>query len=191
MHCGRDQWVKLLGLTDTPRQRQRSRALWTCRRCGAVAHHLILLRSRHVCKIESGRGHGSSPTGNDVVETKGSDVYRRTSTIYQCVGLPYGASRAGEHWTTLVEIVLMGFQVFETQSHAAMTTLITEPVSGNILLGGFADGIVKLFDLRQTKKTALLAWQADTSTNPSIKPGESLATVGVVLGESKHITSAW
>lgn len=87
-------------------------------------------------------------------------------------------------------------QVLSTNSSEALTTLITEPVSGNIILGGFVDGTVKLWDLRQSRKSPLMTWSADMPDNDEIaKMGgrgvKGVLKLGVVLGESKHITSAW
>lgn len=80
-----------------------------------------------------------------------------------------------------------------------VTTLITEPVPGNLVLGGLADGMVQLFDLRQCQRTSVLSWKADL---PGLSiPHEEMklfdttkhgiANMGVTLGESKHATSAW
>ncbi|ORX34568.1 hypothetical protein BD324DRAFT_583305 [Kockovaella imperatae] len=73
-------------------------------------------------------------------------------------------------------------RVLETRSQVALSTLITEPVSGNLVLSGFQDGIIRLFDLRQSRRTSLIEWTA--GEDPIVK-------IGVVLGESKHVTSAW
>lgn len=80
-----------------------------------------------------------------------------------------------------------------------VTTLITEPVSGNLVMSGLADGTVQLFDLRQCRRTSVLSWKADLPGLPiehedmrlfnATKKG--VAKVGVTLGESKHVTSAW
>ena len=87
-------------------------------------------------------------------------------------------------------------QVLNTDSSAALTTLITEPVSGNIILGGFADGKVKLWDLRQSRKLPLMTWAADVPSKEEIakmggRGAKGVLKLGVVLGESKHITAAW
>ncbi|WVQ99448.1 hypothetical protein IAU59_006583 [Kwoniella sp. CBS 9459] len=83
--------------------------------------------------------------------------------------------------------------------HSSVTTLITEPVSGNLIFSGSSDGILKLYDLRQARKTALLSWRGDVandSTSVSARAsgdtssGRAMRKVGVVLGESKNITSA-
>ena len=77
-----------------------------------------------------------------------------------------------------------------------MTSLITEPVSGNLILGGFADGTVKLWDLRQSRKSPLMSWAADHPTAAehgqlSHADTHGVAKLGVVLGESRHVTTAW
>ena len=77
-----------------------------------------------------------------------------------------------------------------------MTSLITEPVSGNLILGGFADGDVKLWDLRQRRKSPLMSWAADmpgADERQSLYHAEDhgVAKLGVVLGESRHVTTAW
>ncbi|EIW67838.1 hypothetical protein TREMEDRAFT_32602 [Tremella mesenterica DSM 1558] len=77
-----------------------------------------------------------------------------------------------------------------TNATVACKTLITEPVSGNILLGGFADGTVRLFDLRQQRKTPLLSYLGDTSEDKRVRSGKRIYKLGVKLGESKHITTA-
>ncbi|WVF71506.1 hypothetical protein IAT40_006312 [Kwoniella sp. CBS 6097] len=105
-----------------------------------------------------------------------------------------------------------GLGLWLGQSRASVTTLITEPVSGNLIFAGSSDGTLKLYDLRQARKTALLTWRGDVgnasqsqvghspSTSPSSLDGQASASaknlgramkkVGVVLGESKNITSA-
>lgn len=85
-------------------------------------------------------------------------------------------------------------QVFDTQSDVHCTTLITEPVSGNLFIAGFADGLVKLYDQRQTRSTPLLSWlgdEADPVLGSSVQSKQGIAKLGVVLGESRNITSAW
>lgn len=72
-----------------------------------------------------------------------------------------------------------------------MTTLITEPVSGNLQLAGFADGQVKLYDLRQARKTPLISWLGGQNELSHVDNARPIVKIGVVLGESKHITSAW
>lgn len=74
-----------------------------------------------------------------------------------------------------------------------MTTLITEPKSGNLLVAGLANGKVKLYDLRQSKATCVLQYQGDGGNIgkgecPNIK---GIRKIGIFLGESRHITSAW
>lgn len=87
-------------------------------------------------------------------------------------------------------------EILDTDSDTRLTSLITEPVSGNIIIGGFADGMVKLWDTRTTRRQPLLAWD---SSSPNLEERnaldradvESIVKLGVTLGESKHITSAW
>jgi regulator-associated protein of mTOR len=77
-----------------------------------------------------------------------------------------------------------------TASDVPVTTLVTEPVSGNIIFGGTADGMVKLYDLRQARKDAVLSWHGAHSAEPGIDTKRSIIRIGVVLGESRTITSA-
>ncbi|KAK8864455.1 hypothetical protein IAR55_001704 [Kwoniella newhampshirensis] len=86
-------------------------------------------------------------------------------------------------------------QTLETNSQSVVTTLITEPVSGNLIFAGLNDGQIKLYDLRQSRRTALLSWAGDglAHHNESGAPtglGRGIMKVGVVLGESKNVTSA-
>lgn len=73
-----------------------------------------------------------------------------------------------------------------------MTTLITEPKSGNLLIAGFANGIVKLFDLRRSTATAVLQYQGDKEVEGMVRGSavKGIKKVGIFLGESRHITSA-
>lgn len=89
--------------------------------------------------------------------------------------------------------------MLETKANVPVTTLITEPVSGNLVIGGQADGMVQLFDLRQCRRTSVLSWKADLP-GLSIQQEDmrlfntkkdGVAKMGVILGESKHVTSAW
>nr|XP_018262917.1 uncharacterized protein I303_04406 [Kwoniella dejecticola CBS 10117]OBR85075.1 hypothetical protein I303_04406 [Kwoniella dejecticola CBS 10117] len=101
-------------------------------------------------------------------------------------------------------------QTLATDSNVPVTTLITEPVSGNLILAGLANGQIKLFDLRQSqmnaqsqsksKKKALITWQGDLPTSHAeidlrgltgqAKRRRGLIKIGVVLGESKNLSSA-
>ncbi|KAE8537916.1 hypothetical protein D1P53_005977 [Cryptococcus gattii VGV] len=109
-----------------------------------------------------------------------------------CVG---GASEVVNVWDCPAERCV---QALETKADVPVTTLITEPVSGNLVLGGLADGMVQLFDLRECQRTSVLSWKADL---PGLSiPHEEMklfdttkhgiAKMGVTLGESKHVTSA-
>jgi hypothetical protein len=83
-------------------------------------------------------------------------------------------------------------QVFDTQEDYALTSLITEPKSGNLLISAFDNSVVKIFDLRQPTKTACLSMMGDTPKGKH-KAGalQGVKKLGVYLGESHHITSAW
>lgn len=72
-----------------------------------------------------------------------------------------------------------------------MLTLITEPKSGNLLVAGLANGKVKLFDLRQSKQTAVLQYQGDAGDGAQASGMRGIKKIGIFLGESRHITSAW
>jgi regulator-associated protein of mTOR len=74
-----------------------------------------------------------------------------------------------------------------------VTTLITEPKSGNLLLAGMANGRVKLYDLRSAKGTAVLQYQGDEgySGAGACAAARGVKKIGIFLGESRHITSAW
>ncbi|KIS01270.1 dRaptor [Cryptococcus deuterogattii 2001/935-1] len=109
-----------------------------------------------------------------------------------CVG---GASEVVNVWDCPAERCV---QALETKADVPVTTLITEPASGNLVLGGLADGMAQLFDLRQCQRTSVLSWKADLS-GLSIPHEEmklfdttkhGIAKMGVTLGESKHVTSA-
>lgn len=109
-----------------------------------------------------------------------------------CVG---GASEVINVWDCPAERCV---QVLETKANVPVTTLITEPVSGNLVIGGQADGMVQLFDLRQCRRTSVLSWKADLP-GLSIQQEDmrlfntkkdGVAKMGVILGESKHVTSA-
>jgi regulator-associated protein of mTOR len=82
-------------------------------------------------------------------------------------------------------------QVVQTDSHTSCSTLITEPVSGNIIIGGFRDGKVKLYDLRHNHILPVLTWQGDASPGGQVASGRAIAKAGVVYGESTQVTSAW
>ncbi|WWC89265.1 uncharacterized protein L201_004186 [Kwoniella dendrophila CBS 6074] len=91
-------------------------------------------------------------------------------------------------------------QVLKTESNSPITTLKTEPVSGNLIFSGLSNGMIQLYDLRQSNKRSLISWQGDLSITEESKIRESLQTsnsrpksvlkIGVVLGESKYISSA-
>ncbi|ORY31945.1 raptor N-terminal caspase like domain-domain-containing protein [Naematelia encephala] len=81
-------------------------------------------------------------------------------------------------------------RIVDTNSTQALTTMITEPVSGNIIITGFADGLVKLYDMRQARRQPLLTWLGDRNLLPNVQEGQAIAKLGVVLGESTHITAA-
>ncbi|WVW83973.1 hypothetical protein I302_105996 [Kwoniella bestiolae CBS 10118] len=92
-------------------------------------------------------------------------------------------------------------QSLETESTVPITTLITEPVSGNLIFAGLSNGQIKLYDLRQSRKKALISWRGDCFNASSQSEGASdigkststdkaMLKIGVVLGESKNISSA-
>jgi hypothetical protein len=102
-----------------------------------------------------------------------------------CIGLP-----------TVNDSLMV--QMLSTECEAPLTSLITEPVSGNIIIGGFQDGLVKLWDIRAPSKLPCLFWSAHSPSQAeqsamlsSATTSQSILKVGVVLGEAKHITSAW
>lgn len=81
-------------------------------------------------------------------------------------------------------------QQLHTQETCALTTLITEPRSGNLLVGGMANGKVKFFDLRQTRHTCVLEYDGGTIQANDSPMQRGIKKVGILLGESAHITSA-
>ncbi|KAK4689091.1 regulatory associated protein of mTOR, partial [Tremellales sp. Uapishka_1] len=99
-----------------------------------------------------------------------------------CVG---GPAKIVNVWDCPAERCI---QTLETNSAVPLTTLVTEPVAGNIIFAGTADGIVKLYDMRQQRKGSMLSWQGDCST--TVPTGKSILKVGVVLGENSTVTSA-
>lgn len=74
-----------------------------------------------------------------------------------------------------------------------MTTLITEPKSGNLLIAGLANGKVKIYDLRQSKGISAIQYQGDTGypASGSCQTSRGIRQLGIFTGESRHITSAW
>jgi regulator-associated protein of mTOR len=74
-----------------------------------------------------------------------------------------------------------------------VTTLVTEPKSGNLMIAGLANGKVKLFDLRQSKGTCVLQYQGDggDTSMGECRDVKGVRKIGIFLGESRHITSAW
>jgi hypothetical protein len=71
-----------------------------------------------------------------------------------------------------------------------ITRVIHEPVSGNIILTGYENGEVKLFDLRQNRSTSLLEWDGSEAL-PEVKiQSRNIRKVGMALGQSSHISSA-
>jgi hypothetical protein len=82
-------------------------------------------------------------------------------------------------------------KVFDTQEDVPVTNLITEPKQGNLFVAGFENGMVKLYDSRQQRRTAVLEWHGDDTAGYKIATGQAVFKTGIVLGESKHFTSAW
>ncbi|WWC70047.1 uncharacterized protein I206_103991 [Kwoniella pini CBS 10737] len=92
-------------------------------------------------------------------------------------------------------------QVLETESNSPITTLITEPVSGNLIFSGLSNGKIKLFDLRQSNKKSILSWKGNLPLNDSeininelnlneIKNQKDIIKIGVVLSEINNLSSA-
>ncbi|ODO09834.1 hypothetical protein I350_02053 [Cryptococcus amylolentus CBS 6273] len=116
--------------------------------------------------------------------------YRSSGKL--CVG---GASNVINVWDCPAERCS---QVLNTESEVPVTSLITEPVSGRLLFSGQDDGMVKLYDLRQSSGKAVLYWKADATSHlrsdetTGFKSGAArgIAKMGVILGESKHVSSA-
>ncbi|WWC94207.1 hypothetical protein V866_001047 [Kwoniella sp. B9012] len=115
--------------------------------------------------------------------------YRSSGLL--CVG---GSSDKINVWDCPAERCV---RALNTESAAPITTLITEPVSGNLIFAGQADGQIKLFDLRQSRKTALISWGGDSSSDldhgrmtREAESRKAINKIGVVLGESKNISSA-
>jgi len=125
------------------------------------------------------------------VEAEWEVVCRRCGQCNQRLGLPEGAVYPGKPSTrTGCQPFLTVTQTVKTESKVPVTTLITEPVSGNIIVAGFADGKVKLYDLRQARTSPLLTWTGDAG-HPDVTSKQSICKVGIVLGESTNVTSAW
>lgn len=92
------------------------------------------------------------------------------------------------------ETVKADVQAWRTEEEVPCTSLITEPKQGNLFLGGFANGMVKLYDQRQAKDSAILQWRADIpgeGVPKGILSGQPILNTGIVLGESRNFTSAW
>jgi regulator-associated protein of mTOR len=82
-------------------------------------------------------------------------------------------------------------QILLTEEEVPMTTIITEPVSGNLIVTGYANGRVKIYDIRQQRRTALMTWDDDVCQSKKVQAGQPVIKAGIVLGESSHVTSAW
>jgi hypothetical protein len=78
----------------------------------------------------------------------------------------------------------------KTQSDYMITRVIHEPVSGNIILTGYENGEVKLFDLRQNRSTSLLQWDGSEGATRAHYTSKNIRKVGMALGQSSHISSA-
>jgi regulator-associated protein of mTOR len=81
-------------------------------------------------------------------------------------------------------------QKMKTQSDYMITRVIHEPVSGNIILTGYENGEVKLFDLRQNRSTSLLQWNGCEPLPGVTVSSRNIRKVGMALGQSSHISSA-
>lgn len=71
-----------------------------------------------------------------------------------------------------------------------ITRVIHEPISGNIILTGYENGEVKLFDLRQNRSTSLFEWDGSTTLPGVTMTSRNIRKVGMALGVSSHISSA-
>ncbi|WVQ80742.1 hypothetical protein IAT38_002847 [Cryptococcus sp. DSM 104549] len=134
--------------------------------------------------------------GKSGIVVEDEDQERLVTTWYRgtgrlCVG---GASGVVNVWDCPAERCV---QVLDTEASVPLTTIITEPVTGNIIISGFVDGMMKLFDLRQSQSTPLLSWRGDAPAS-IVKPNElvglgsrrGISKVGVGLGDRKHVTEA-
>jgi hypothetical protein len=71
-----------------------------------------------------------------------------------------------------------------------ITRVIHEPISGNIIITGYENGEVKLFDLRQNRATSLLEWDGSTTLPGVTMTSRNIRKIGMALGVSSHISSA-
>jgi regulator-associated protein of mTOR len=88
------------------------------------------------------------------------------------------------------EAKLICEQVFRSGEDAATATIITEPKQGNLFTAAFWNGKVRLFDLRQRRNTSVLDWHGDHPGRYKVMSNSVVRRLGIVLGESKHFTSA-
>ena len=72
-----------------------------------------------------------------------------------------------------------------------MTALIHEPEAGRSLVGGFADGMVKLYDLRSSMRQSSLAWSTNGGVDGTEGPRSVVREIGIRLGEGKYVASSW
>lgn len=101
----------------------------------------------------------------------------------------HSRSLGHNHIEWCIDNALRKTQNFATGSTVAVTDISHEPISGNILFAGFGDGIVKLFDLRQSRRTSLMSY--DTASDRKNASENKVLRVGMKLGESRYITTAW
>lgn len=78
----------------------------------------------------------------------------------------------------------------KTESDYMITRVIHEPISGNIIITGYENGEVKLFDLRQNRSTSLLQWDGSTTLPGVTMQSRNIRKIGMALGVSSYISSA-
>lgn len=89
-----------------------------------------------------------------------------------------------------IELILGILKTLKTNSDYMITRVIHEPISGNIILTGFENGEVKLYDLRQSRATSLLEWDGSVTLPGVTLPSRNIRKVGMALGVSSHVSSA-
>ncbi|KAL7421958.1 hypothetical protein Q5752_003730 [Cryptotrichosporon argae] len=100
-----------------------------------------------------------------------------------CVG---GASGIVNVWDCPAERRVLAMK---TGSDAYVSHLATEPRSGNLVLAGLEDGVVKLFDTR-VARCEVLAWDGTGTPGLAQVTSRRVMRLGVVLGESSNVTTA-
>ncbi|WVQ72494.1 hypothetical protein IAR50_002049 [Cryptococcus sp. DSM 104548] len=150
------------------------------------ATHIRPIANFRALDIQSSR---DMVTADDIRKRLVTTWYRLSGKL--CVG---GASNVINVWDCPAERCS---QILNTESGVPVTSLITEPVSGGLVFSGQEDGIVRLYDLRQSSGKAVLHWKADTTshflaeeTRGFKNAARGIAKMGVILGESKYVSSA-